>query len=422
MSDIRSGHLLRWNPAVRELWSQNEVLRRIRRLWRLTVGTGMRRRPAPVLLWLRVGGLLLWGAVGCHTLFSEREAVVVFLRQYREVWLACLAVFGLAFWENTREEGRSRLPALALIGLQSAIALGTLFASQSPMTSFLLVVVTGQLAVLETKGVRRTFLAFHTLGITLAMQRDDYSPVETIFLVGFYLAFQVFVDGLCQDVLAGARARRDLLRAHAELRETRDLLAQSSQLAERLRISRELHDLLGHRLTALNLNLEVLSHLTEGRALHHAKLAQTLAKLLLGDVRAAVSAIRTEPGLSLDASLSAMVQEIPRPRIHLDIPAGLGLDDPDRAHVLLRCVQEIVTNAVRHSSADNLWIEVVRAGNEVKLQARDDGQGVASLQPGNGLTGLSQRLAVLGGTLDLASATGEGFRAAVRIPVCGRIP
>jgi signal transduction histidine kinase len=84
-------------------------------------------------------------------------------------------------------------------------------------------------------------------------------------------------------------------------------------------------------------------------------------------------------------------------------------------------VQEIVTNAVRHSGADNLWIEVVRAGNEVKLQARDDGRGVASLQPGNGLTGLSRRLADLGGTLDLASATGEGFRAAVRIPISGRI-
>ncbi len=419
MSDIRSGYLLRWNPAVRELWSQNEVLRDIRRMWRLAVGTG-KRRPAPVLLWLRVGGLLLWGAVGCQTLFSDRLDVKDFLSRYQEVWLACHAVFGLAFWENTRDEGSRRLSTLVLMGLQSAIALGTLFMSGSPMIAFLLMVVAGQLAVLETKGVRGTFLAFHTLGIALAVRYEGI--LQTIFLVAFYLVFQAFVDGLFQDVLAGIRARRDLLRAHAELRETRDLLAQSSQLAERLRISRELHDLLGHRLTALNLNLEVLSHLTEGRALQHATRAQMLAKLLLGDVRAAVSAIRAEPGLSLDASLSALVQEIPHPRIHLDIPAGLGLEDPDRAHALLRCVQEIVTNAVRHSGAENLWIEVVRGGNEVKVQARDDGRGVASLQPGNGLTGLSRRLADLGGTLELASTAGEGFRAAVRIPVSGRIP
>lgn len=415
MNDI----LLRWSPAVRGIWSRNDFLRGIRRRWRLFVGTGM-RRPAPVLLWLRVGGVLLWGAVGCHTLFSERGPAVAFLEQYRELWLASLAVFGLAFWENTREEGRRRLPALALIGLQSAIALGTLFGSRSPMTSFLLVVIAGQLAVLETKGVRGIFLALHTLGAALAIQ-PAYGPPRTIFLVGFFLAVQVFVDGLCQDVLAGVRARRELLRAHAELRETRDLLAQSSQLAERLRISRELHDLLGHRLTALNLNLEVLSHLAEGRALHHAARAQMLAKLLLGDVRAAVSAMQAEPGLNLDASLSALVQEIPHPRIHLDVPAGLGLEDPDRAHALLRCVQEIVTNAVRHSGADNLWIEVFRSGKEVKVQARDDGRGVASLQPGNGLTGLSRRLADLGGTLELASSAGEGFQATVCIPVSGRL-
>lgn len=378
------------------------------------------RRPAPVLLWLRAGGVLLWGAVGCHTLVSQRPAVVASLDQYRELWLAVLfVVFGLAFWENTRDEGRQRLPTLALIGLQSTIALGILFGSGSPMTSFLLVVIAGQLAVLETKEVRAIFLAVHTLGTVLAIQ--GYDPLRTIFLVGFFLAMQVFVDGLCQDVLAGVRARRDLLRAHAELRETRDLLAQSSQLAERLRISRELHDLLGHRLTALNLNLEVLSHLAEGRALHHAARAQMLAKLLLGDVRAAVSAMQAEPGLNLDASLSALVQEIPHPCIHLDVPAGLGLEDPDRAHALLRCVQEIVTNAVRHSGADNLWIEVFRSGKEVKVQARDDGRGVASLQPGNGLTGLSRRLADLGGTLELASTAGEGFQATVCIPVSGRI-
>jgi signal transduction histidine kinase len=415
MSDIGSGYLLRWAPAVRRI----ELLRNIRRLWRLTVGRGMSRRPAPVLLWLRVGGLLLWGAVGCHTLF--REEVKEVLGRHLEVWLAWQAVFGLAFWENTSEEGRRRLSALVLVGLQSVIALGTLLATRSPMTAFLLVVVAGQLAVLETKAVRRTFLTFHTLGIALAIQQLDYVPLEKIFLVAFYLAFQAFVGGLCQDVLAGIRARRELLRTHAELRETRDLLAQSSQLAERLRISRELHDLLGHRLTALNLNLEVLSHLTEGRALHHATRARTLAKLLLGDVRAAVSAMQAEPGLSLDASLAALVEEIPCPRIHLDVPAGLGLEDPDRAHALLRCVQEIVTNAVRHSGADNLWIEVARAGHVVEVQARDDGKGVASLQPGNGLAGLSQRLAALGGRLELASSAGEGFQVAVRIPVSGRV-
>lgn len=413
---VLRGYLLRWIPL---LWgpSLEDASRASRRLWLLFVGTRI-RRPAPIPYWLRVGGLLVWGAVGAHTLLSSRVAVVAFLDRHEALWLAGFFLFGLAYWKNTHEDGRRRLPALALVSLQSAIALAMLFTSRSPVTSFLFLPIAGQLALRESKGVRGTFLTLQTAGIALALQDDDI--LKRVFLVGFFLVCQLFTSGLCRDGIAGIRARRELLRAHAELRETRDLLAQSSRLAERLRISRELHDLLGHRLTALNLNLEVLSHLTEERALHHATRAQTLAKLLLGDVRAAVSAMQAEPGLSLDASLSALVEEIHHPRIHLDVPTGLGLEDPVRAHALLRCAQEIITNAVRHSGADNLWIEVVRAGNEVKVQAHDDGRGAASLQPGHGLSGLAHRLADLGGTLELASAAGEGFRVTVRIPVSGR--
>jgi signal transduction histidine kinase len=396
--------------ALRGPWSLENAPRKLRRLWRLFVGSRL-RRPAAVPYWLRVGGLVLWGAVGGHTLLGGRPL------HHKTEWLVGFLALGLVYWKNTSEDGRRR-PALALVALQSAIALWLLFTSGRPITSFLFLVVVGQLALAESTGIRGVFIVLQTVGITIAL--DNQNTLKRIFLVLFYLVCQLFVDGLCRDALAGLRARRELLRAHGELRATRDLLAQSSRLAERLRISRELHDLLGHHLTALNLHLEVLSHLAEGRVLHHATQAQTLAKLLLGDVRAAVSAMRAEPGVSLDASLSALVEAIPRPRIHLNAPAGLSLEDPDRAHALLRCVQEIVTNAVRHSGAENLWIEVAKAGDRVEVRAHDDGRGVAHLQPGNGLMGLSQRLAAVGGSLELASATEEGFRATVQIPVSGR--
>jgi len=410
MDAVLSRYFLGWIP-LRRPWRLRSSSRQLRRLWRRFAGPRL-RRPAAIPYWLRVGGLVLWGAVGGHTLLGGR------LPRHKSEWLAGFLVFGLAYWRNTSEDGRRR-PALGLVTLQSVIALWMLFTSGSPVTSFLFLAVVGQLGLRESTGIRRVFIVLQTVGIAMAL--DDQEILRRIFLVLFYLVCQLFTDGLCRDALVGLRARRELLRAYGELRATRDLLAQSSRLAERLRISRELHDLVGHHLTALNLHLEVLSHLTEGRLLHHATQAQILAKLLLGDVRAAVSAMRAEPGLSLDASLTALVEAIPRPRIHLDIPAGLGLDDPDRAHALLRCVQEIVTNAVRHSGADNLWIEVVRAGERVEVNTRDDGRGVAHLQPGNGLAGLSQRLADLGGTLEIASATEEGFRATVRIPVSGRV-
>jgi len=393
--------------ALRGPWSLENAPRKLRRLWRLFVGSRL-RRPAAIPYWLRVGGLVLWGAVGGHILLN-RPAL-----RHQSEWLAGFLAFGIAYWKNTSEDGRR----LGLVALQSALALWMLFTSDSPITSFLFLVVVGQLALGEGIGIQVFFIVLQTVGIAMGLDHQD--TLKRIFLVLFYLVGQLFVAGLCRDALAGLRARRELLRAHGELRATRDLLAQSSRLAERVRISRELHDLLGHHLTALNLHLEVLSHLAEGQVLHHATQAQTLAKLLLGDVRAAVSAMRGEPGVSLDASLSALVEAIPRPRIHLNIPAGLSLEDPDRAHALLRCVQEIVTNAIRHSGAENLWLEVAEAGDRIELRAHDDGRGVAHLQPGNGLKGLSQRLAAVGGSLELASATEEGFRATVQIPVSGR--
>jgi signal transduction histidine kinase len=405
-----AGSRARWISALRGPWSRENAPRKLRRLWRLFVGSRL-RRPAAIPYWLRVGGLVLWGAVGGHILLN-RPAL-----RHQSEWLVGFLVFGIAYWRNTSEDGRRR-PTLGLVALQSAIALWMLFTSDRPITSFLFLAVVGQLALSEGKGIQGAFIVLQTVGIAIGLNHLD--PLKRIFLVLFFLVAQLFVAGLCRDALAGLRARRELHRALGELRATRDLLAQSSRLAERVRISRELHDLLGHHLTALNLHLEVLSHLAEGRVLHHATQAQTLAKLLLGDVRAAVSAMRAEPGVSLDASLSALVETIPRPRIHLDIPAGLSLEDPDRAHALLRCVQEIVTNAVRHSGAENLWIEVAEADDRVELRAHDDGHGVAHLQPGNGLKGLSQRLAAVGGSLQLGSTTEEGFRATVQIPVSRR--
>src|SRR5690606_14700338 len=102
-----------------------------------------------------------------------------------------------------------------------------------------------------------------------------------------------------------AEAREDQRRLNAELRATRALLAESSRLGERMRISRELHDLVGHHLTALSLNLEVASHLVSGQAHEHVRQAQSVARLLLSDVREVVSQLREHDSIDLTAALEA---------------------------------------------------------------------------------------------------------------------
>src|SRR6266699_349946 len=179
----------------------------------------------------------------------------------------------------------------------------------------------------------------------------------------------------CFLAASEASARAGLARANNELRATGELLANTSRLTERERISRELHDTLGHHLTALSLNLEAASHLAGDNALVQIQRAQSVTKLLLSDLRGVVSALRGEDPIGLAQALRTLVAGVAAPQIHLVISEDLAIDDPTRAHTVLRCVQEIITNAIRHAAAGNLWIELLRTGNGAAIRSRDDGRG-----------------------------------------------
>src|SRR5712691_967798 len=162
-------------------------------------------------------------------------------------------------------------------------------------------------------------------------------------------AFQLFALGAARLAVSESRAREELARVNAELAATQALLAESARIGERLRISRELHDSLGHAVTALSLQLEVASHLAEGKANEHVAEAREQAKKLMADLRAAVSALREGAALDLRPALAALAESVSRPCVHLTVPEDMGLQDAARAHALFRCVQEIVTNVVRHA-------------------------------------------------------------------------
>ena len=110
---------------------------------------------------------------------------------------------------------------------------------------------------------------------------------------------------------------------------------------------------------------------------------------------------------------------IPRPRVHVAVAEGVSVDDPEAAHVLFRCAQEIVTNAVRHASAENLWLDVVRESDRVAIRARDDGRGSPGVGAGNGLAGMRERLEERGGSLSVETAPGRGFAVTAVLPLPG---
>ena len=297
----------------------------------------------------------------------------------------------------------------------TAIAIS--YYSGSGLGSILLMVVACVLPWLLPMPVGVAWLVLSQFVVVPVYVRGlDFTWPEALMQSALYAGFCAFVFVTSLVARQQAQAREEQRRLNAELRATRVLLAESARVNERTRISRELHDLLGHHLTALSLNLEVAGHLSEGRVKEHVQQAHTLARLLLTDVREAVSHLRDGGAIDLEAALRPLAENVPSLQIHMDIESPLTMDDPERAHVLLRCTQEVITNAVRHAAARNLWIRAHREEAMIAMTARDDGRGADAFVAGNGLRGMRERLAQYGGHLEIKTRPQEGFCLHLMLP------
>jgi signal transduction histidine kinase len=250
-----------------------------------------------------------------------------------------------------------------------------------------------------------------------------FTPGMAVMQAGLYLGYAVIVFIASEVAHQQADAREDQRRLNSELRATRALLAESSRLAERMRIARELHDLVGHHLTALSLNLEVAGHLVDNpAAAEQVTRARSTARQLLADVREVVSELRDDEGIELTSALRDLTEGVPGLEVHLELPPRFAVGDSRRAQILLRCTQEIITNAVRHARARNLWLRFEEGpGGLLILKARDDGRGAENLKPGNGLTGMRERLAEVGGQLAIQTQNNQGFSLEASLPMEGAV-
>ena len=262
---------------------------------------------------LRYAGLFTWAVVGMplayFPLADSGQAAVVSLDLVGST-LAYL-VFGVAYWLVTRKLG-ARSPGVSDILLLGLLTLSAIMLSKLTGTglgSILLMLVSGVIPWLMPLRVAVAWLILmHVPLVSVFLELEGWTPAVAVLQAIMYVGYSsfAFITGLVAR--QQAEAREEQRRLNAELRATRALLAESSRMSERLRISRELHDLLGHHLTALSLNLEVAGHLAEGKAQEHVRQSHTLAKLLLTDVREAVSEMREERGIDLSHALRVLAE------------------------------------------------------------------------------------------------------------------
>ncbi|MEL6759780.1 MAG: sensor histidine kinase [Myxococcota bacterium] len=249
------------------------------------------------------------------------------------------------------------------------------------------------------------------LATLLALQRPMSATVSWTLFVGF----QVFALVMSRSLAGERNAREQLAGVNAELLATRRLLQESARSQERLRISRELHDVAGHRLTALTLNLEAMLG-TDHHDPERLSLCRDLSRELLDDIRAVVHQLRRENRIDVAAALEHLRHQHPGLIVHLNIDEDLQVDHVEVAEALIRSSQEAITNAVTHGRAPAIWIELRQRESKLILRIRDNGHGGTRRLSGSGLRGMSERAELLGGKLAVDPVQVDGWHLTLSLP------
>lgn len=357
-----------------------------------------------------VTALAVWLVVGWPALFRMMTGEPMRDGSPMPVlWLLPYALFGAAVLGLILLGLRRRLQwSLLFVQVASVVAMALI--QPFGVIPVFLIITAWQVAMMAEPVKALSWVAFQTLAVigTLAYAHANFS--DYYFVIGLSFALQLCFVFTAHALRMEAETGRRLLETNRELRSAQVMIANTARNAERLRISRELHDALGHELTALGLQLEIASHLTEsGRANEHVLQARAIARTLLGKVRDVVATLREAERHDLKDALESLARSVPVPAIHVDIAAGIRAG-PEQTHALIRCAQEAVTNAVRHANASNLWLAVTLDGNGVRLVARDDGKAPADISSsGSGLVGMRERVESLGGKLLVRAGGDAGF-------------
>jgi signal transduction histidine kinase len=227
-------------------------------------------------------------------------------------------------------------------------------------------------------------------------------------------------------VLSERKSREKLAIANEKLRQYALQIENQATLEERNRIAREIHDSLGHSLTALNLQLETALKLwsaDQSKALSFLTKAKELGSKALQDVRHSVSTMRSHPlqGQSLDQAIMGLAENVHRATGVAPI-CTINLSYPlsnEMIPAIFRIIQESFTNICRYAKATEIKLELTTTPTSLRLIIQDNGVGFDLVQntTGFGLQSMRDRTLALGGKFNIYSTPGCGCKITVVIPL-----
>lgn len=374
----------------------------------------MRERLSHLFSPLHCAAYLTWAAVLMSLLLGSTD-----MRDSRHAiahgsTLLLMTLFLAAFlfdaWKPANAQNLPR--TLVAISVEVTCSLLLIALTRDGIAPVLLVIVVAHTVNLPPRW-RAAVMCVINLGF-LAVLFSIWSARSALTIFSMYFGFQMFAATTGHYAKQATRARDEVVKVNAHLLATHSLLEESARDGERLRLARELHDVAGHKLTALKLQLALLARDPAGVS-PAITTAAALANELLGDIRGVVSQMRKNDGLDLRRAIEQLAAPIPHPKVHLDLADNARVDDLAQARALLRVAQEGLTNAARHSGAQNVWLRLARVADRLILEIRDDGRGARNVPLGNGISGMCERLNEVGGGIDFA--TTKGFRLEAWVPL-----
>ncbi|WP_410583202.1 sensor histidine kinase [Amycolatopsis sp. lyj-108] len=234
------------------------------------------------------------------------------------------------------------------------------------------------------------------LAVHLALGKDDFGDIVAVTSITAAMFFMA-----------------NLVRAVRKLEAANQEIATLAVAGERERLARDLHDILGHSLTTITVKAGLARRILESgkddsRALQEISEVESLTRSALTDIRATVSEYRE---VSLSAEVAGARAALRAAEIDAELPHAVDNVDPALQRTFGYVLREAVTNVLRHSGAKRVK---VRFG-KTWLEVEDDGEG-SEEKPGNGLRGLAERLAAVGGTLTATTPPGGGWLVRAEVP------
>jgi two-component system sensor histidine kinase DesK len=352
-------------------------------------------------IWLAYTGFLFINPIMEPSLFQWVGTLIVFV--------SFLVIF--AFYVRVEEGSRA---SYWLIGLTFLLGLATFPWNGGGSTFFVYAASFCAFSISSTRRVLWLFL-FLCASIFTEGYLFGFGASLGVFHVGLantlVAIFLVFVIG-GSNIFFAQQKRLD-----CQLREAQSENLALAAVAERERIARDLHDVLGHTLSVIVLKAELAGRLLERdpqRATSEINDVERIARTALAEVREAIGGYRAR---GLGAEIEAARRTLDAAGVTLTSEGAIavigGLSAAEETALAL-ALREAVTNIVRHSRATTCQLRFVREGNHRRLIVEDDGQN-ANIREGNGLRGMRERIESLGGRLSLESK--DGTRLLIDLPL-----